>query len=972
MELAGALLVDARQAPVAERLLHRALRQRPLETNALRHLGDLRWNEGRFDDATEFYRFAANLEGFRESLYQAWFVACRRTRHTEVALEHLEDRFQRFGQRSGQPALTLAWAWCELDQPERARTVLARSLELRPDDGHLALRAATLAASLTLAGEAQTLLARARGRVRDVDWLRAAAEIAEAGLDTVETLRLSRELLAFEPLALDLHRGVARSLARLEGHQAALAHLRDACGRFPHHHALRLLGHILARVHQPAEARVQLRRAIALSADNTAAISTLLELAEDDTQRRGELAFVEEQLITQVVTGDGLLRFQEIARAFLPPESLLQVLRRVHTERPDLWHAWSALISQLDHLGQSEEALGLAREAAERFPHLPAVWLDLGAIHRTRHEAEPEIAATRRAFEINPAWSRATLALTDALERAGNLEESGRVFEQALRHSPHEAPFHGGHGHLLWRLGRSADAFQTFERALRLAPGYDWAWGFFQSAATQAGEADRVADFARRLSVESPGDSRGWLRVARILEGPGTLPERLAAAEQARRLAPSAFEPIDLTAELLIEAERFEEAAEMCRAGLNHVTDHQRLDPTDPLTSQRLFDLRLEAGDLDGAATTLVSMQAHVPGARTITAEVRLALRRGDLAAAAMAYAQLLRLPDPDPRPVQQATQAFEEAGQAAAALQHLLEALNQRQFNPQAPSAAIRLLILRGHPGRARRIFLGLEDPEATQRAACVLAHGLAETGDRIHHRWALWRRREVFQRHDAAWAEVGFLLVRRGRSAAAARWLADWRQRASVPPWALFNLCLSLRELGRYREAHTVACHVAETWGHREGAHDFDLFLALEEGLAGNGPAAACRLETVTARDDNVYDQHLLTIARALASFLETPREDRRARFRGVRQTLAKVFTLSVTCHAARDVRQTLRRAGRRFAREGAGVGARLWFGWRLYWAWSFLPLAIPAVLLLAAAPGAVLLLLGFRVLCSLLRNK
>jgi hypothetical protein len=43
-------------------------------------LGDLLWEENQLEEATELYRFAANLEGFREHLCQSWFVACRRTR----------------------------------------------------------------------------------------------------------------------------------------------------------------------------------------------------------------------------------------------------------------------------------------------------------------------------------------------------------------------------------------------------------------------------------------------------------------------------------------------------------------------------------------------------------------------------------------------------------------------------------------------------------------------------------------------------------------------------------------------------------------------------------------------------------------------------------------------------------------------------------------------------------------------------
>src|SRR5262249_32653750 len=160
----------------------------------------------------------------REGLYQSWFIACRQTRRTEEAIKHLHDRFARFGSRSEQPALTLAWALREMEQPTRAREVLAEAARLRPDDRYLLIRAATLVAGLGESAEADRLLGEAKQRVRENDWLRAAAEIAETRRDATEALRLAREILKREPLALDAHGGVARALARLEGTRAALAH----------------------------------------------------------------------------------------------------------------------------------------------------------------------------------------------------------------------------------------------------------------------------------------------------------------------------------------------------------------------------------------------------------------------------------------------------------------------------------------------------------------------------------------------------------------------------------------------------------------------------------------------------------------------------------------------------------------------------------------------------------------------------
>lgn len=635
IELARTLQGDARCLAQAGRWLKRGLRFRPMESNAISVWANHLWEEGRLEEAAELYRFAANLESFREGFYQSWFVACRRTRRTDEALAHLQDRFTRFGGRSEQPALTLAWAWREMEQPGRAREVLNEAARLRPEDGYLRLRSASLVAGLGDDAEADRLLNGAKGRVRENDWLRAAAEIAEIRLDSAAALRRAREILELEPLALDAHGGVARALARLEGDSAALAHLKNACAQFPHHCGLQrmlvewsrdagpetaeaaarellrrephdawsrrelalvlarlnrldeavehaeegarieprnsysfsILGHLHHRKERLADARAHFRRAVELSVDNSDAVHGLLDLARTDPERKEELAFVERQLIQQVVLGDGLLAFMELARPILEPEPLLNSLRQAHRERPDLWHGWSALVSQLGHMGQLPEARDIARQATEKFPHLPRVWLDLAAAHHWRNEPEDEIAAAEHAFEINPAWNASTIALADALERRGKLNDARKVYERALQHSAKDAQLHALHAHLLWRQRKKEAAFAVIERALRLAPGYDWAWTLLSEWATDCGEAERTADFARALTQERPGEMRVWLMLARVLGDAAPLPERLAAVEKALALDKRSTEAWDSKAEMLANAERFAEAIEACETG---------------------------------------------------------------------------------------------------------------------------------------------------------------------------------------------------------------------------------------------------------------------------------------------------------------------------------------------------------------------------------------------------------------------
>jgi tetratricopeptide (TPR) repeat protein len=863
----------------------------------------------------------------------------------------------------------------------------------------------------------------------------------------------ARDLVRLDKADAWARRELAVALCRLRRLDEALAEAEEATRIEPNNtFSHSVLGHVHLRRAELTEARARFQRAVELSVDNGDAIHSLLDLAANDKQRRDELAFVENELIRQVVLGDGLLAFIELASPLLEPEKLLSSLRHAHRERPDLWHAWSALISQLGHLGQLDEARELAREAVAKFPHLPRVWLDLAMVCQWRKEPEEEIKAAEHAFEMNPAWSRATLALAGVLERSGRMEEARKIYERALRHSPEEAELHASHGHLLWRLRQPEAALKAVEHALRLAPGCDWAWELLMDWAATCGTPDRPAQFARTLSSERPGEVKVWLMLARVLTDPASAAERLGATDRALELEPRCTEAWDLKAEFLAQAERFAESIQACEAGANTCTAdlyvlqgrrawiearrrqfpeavrrmrlvleenasylwgwnqlthwlleqnqtaeaasaleqllrlrprdpwvHRQLGflrqkqddragaqqafantlqlcPTDAFAAQNLFDSQLEAGDLDAAASTLEVMQTHQPGDRTAAAEVFLNLRRRNWATAKAGFEQLCASPDPDAWPVASVTDAFKQAGRAQEAVDVLQHGLRQPSINPEVAAALIRLLLDADRNVAAVFRFLKLNDGEVQLRAAAPLVQGLVRNKQKVLLRFLLWRRSQVLASDDAAWGQVGYALSTFNRMAAVADWLSDWRGRDKVEPWMLFNLCLAFRELGRYEEATRLARHVLKEWGHREGSADLRLFLAVEAALTGEVKEAREQLREAVIRKDVDYDRELLTMAEAVAEFLETPPSERRLRFRTTRQTLSERFTAWGALRAMKDVRRTFRRSGEIIAREGGGWQARSWFWWKLNWHWVVLPMLIP--LFLGAAFKAPLL--------------
>ena len=224
-QYAQELRPDARRHDEAMRLLGRAIRRWPTEAANYYILANFYWDQRRFAEALELYRFAASLGDKDEQLVEGYFNAANWFKQTDDALAFLRDRVARFGKKASQPARTLANVFLQLDRNAEAMEVIEQALRERPDDGQLLLFAADLwlSCSQEHMPRAAALVEQARDKAPRQAWLRTAARIAHTDGRHADALALWREALALQPLAIDAHRAVARLLAETAGTAAALA-----------------------------------------------------------------------------------------------------------------------------------------------------------------------------------------------------------------------------------------------------------------------------------------------------------------------------------------------------------------------------------------------------------------------------------------------------------------------------------------------------------------------------------------------------------------------------------------------------------------------------------------------------------------------------------------------------------------------------------------------------------------------------
>lgn len=675
-QYAQELRADARRHEEAMILLNRALRKWPTEAGNYYVLANIYWDQRRFDEALELYRFAACLDDKEEQFAQGYFSASVCRQQTDKAMTYLQDRFVRFGKKSVLPARTLFYAYLQLERSKEALKVVEEALTLRPEDGELLLFAADayLSCSAENMPRATELVEMAKEKSASSTWLRTAARLAAQDGRLTDALAIWRRLLERQPLAVDAHSAVARLLAETEGNDAALTHLEETADRFPHHHPLHELWiewlrdepaevrepvirrvieatpddawlrrelalllsserrmaeawreleiaheldphsssyhmvhyHLLRGEDRIDEAKQALREAIKISVDEDFAIGELMNLCYTVDERREVLAFVREELVKQVMFGDGLLAFRNHASDTLDPEELLADLQEALEARPDLWHAWSAVIWQLLDLNRLDEADELSRQAIERFPLVPRLWLDRSAVCQACKNDDGEFQALQTAHRINPAWGTATRTLCELYDRRGEFERTQQLLEQTIARDPLDAANHILLAESLWRLGEREEALDRVQHAVQLDPGFERGWDRLHAWADELECPERAIDTVRELTETRGGEARSWLMLARLLDEPDRLEERLAALDKAIDRNPRSVDAYDMRAVSFVREGRWDEALAECQPAVFG-------DKTPSALRARGAWIEAQRGDLKQAIEAMEAVVADEP-----------------------------------------------------------------------------------------------------------------------------------------------------------------------------------------------------------------------------------------------------------------------------------------------------------------------------------------------------------------------
>ncbi len=372
-------------------------------------------------------------------------------------------------------------------------------------------------------------------------------------------------MLDINPVDAWTHREKAFKLGQARRLDEALAHAGTALELAPHSsqsHAA--MAYVRWRQGDLDAARQHFKDALAISVDNEYALASLVELETTREGRMAALQFIQQALLRQVTTGDGLLAFQEQARMAMDADELLSVLQAAHRQRPDLWHAWAALSIQFNRMGRLDESLGLQDEALRRFPLMARLYAERGRTLLLKQRRDEARENFKQALQLSPAWAWPVRLFVDSVADEGHqLERAEPVLEAALRRQPAHADLRALRGWLHWRLGRLPQALDDLRAAVSLDPGPRWAWEVLQRVAQEGQQPQAAAQAAQAVAEVRPGDVIAWLRLSEF----AATPERaMQAAEHGCALEPRHEAMVEQRLDLLLKARRGDEVLAYLKA----------------------------------------------------------------------------------------------------------------------------------------------------------------------------------------------------------------------------------------------------------------------------------------------------------------------------------------------------------------------------------------------------------------------
>jgi tetratricopeptide (TPR) repeat protein len=567
--LAQMLLTDPRRQDEADRLLRRSVRNRPTAAPGYFLLAALWWEDRKFEDAAELYRFASTLDEREDQFAEAYFRAARATDQVPEAVRLFQQRAGRAAVPTPAAARALYQALMDRDEPEQAAAALDQAITKlasggrQPPDswphqgahaprspesaalGELLLFRAECHAGFGRHDAAAADLAAAKPLVPPAAFHRAAARVARLRPDFAAAVDHSEEVLGHDPLSADAHRALVALLAETAGRAAARTHLGQACQRFPHHHPLLKLRAEFLSGDPDADADAVLAQMLTdCPADAWALRQRALVLAD---RKRVDEAYLAVEDAGKLEPGHpwyyGVLA--QVQKRDDKPDDAIATCKEGLRRNVDQ----DTLVTDLVQLSRGPEE---KREAlafvAEELHHQPHTGEGLVAFVAQAHQAfaadpDPEdhaqlLETLEAVLDDRPDLWHAWSVVVQQMAGMNRLEEAHQLAKEATFRFPLQAKLWLDRAQVCQMMSNPEGRLEALRQAVAVAPGWSLAARELADALDDADDREEAVAVLERAAARSPTDPLAHGFLAERLWDAGRSREALDRAKLAVRHEP--------------------------------------------------------------------------------------------------------------------------------------------------------------------------------------------------------------------------------------------------------------------------------------------------------------------------------------------------------------------------------------------------------------------------------------------------
>ncbi len=548
--------------------------------------------------------------------------------------------------------------------------------------------------------------------------------------------------------------------------------------------ALELIGQAIERFPLLPRLRLEQGRALGLQGKREAARESYKQVLQINPQWTWAVRLFVNTVLDEGGNFERALAVLNAALARNPENAELLALRA--------WVLWRQ--------GERESALDQLPQAIVLDPRANWMWntLKIVANESDDRELPRRIADELIAKRPGDVWSWIRSA-----EHAAGQEQAIAAIERALELEPRSVAAFETRLNLLMQAGRLDDV----SAALRNPP---WAEvplairAYGARAARARGDLNEAFLQLNALVDEDTNNYAIWELLADVCDQSDRDKPYLEAASNLVRLAPNYYKAHGYLAHALQKSEDHQRAKE-------HFARSFQLDATYTFAGYNLADYYLDDGQLREAETTVTALGLQGHNLLVVARRVRLEGLKNNKEAACGALREILRGEESD-WPVKTAIGAFRKAGWAERLEQEIAACFAAGSC---APTALRHWIEQQGRgflPGSFYRdIKRALaNDPHNTLMRG-LLDYAGARTDVRLLNQ-LLKHHRPILLEDAQCWALVSYGLLGAGHHARVVDWMKDWRAKPDIPAYALDNLAVALRTLGRHSEARDASLRSLE----------------------------------------------------------------------------------------------------------------------------------------------------------------